>query len=67
VVPKLENPNARNPRMLAKPSTLLEPPTGGDDENSSAAVVFLFLLTSELPGYLFSPHQIYDGSDRLDS
>jgi hypothetical protein len=41
-------------------------PHHGDDENSGAAVVFLFLLTSELPDYLFSPHQIYDGSDRLD-
>jgi hypothetical protein len=42
-------------------------PHHGDDENSSAAVVFLFLLTLELLDYLFSPHKIYDGSDRLDS
>jgi hypothetical protein len=53
--------------MLEKSRTLPESPTGGDDENSSAAVVFLFLLTLELPDYLFSPHQICDGSDRLDS
>jgi hypothetical protein len=44
-------------------------PTSGDGEKSSVAAIFLFLLASELPNYLFSPHHILirlDGSDRLD-
>jgi hypothetical protein len=41
-------------------------PTSGDGEKSSVAAIFLFLLASELPDYLFSPHHICDGSNRLD-